>query len=197
MPYSAAMKGVIYVFVIIISITIVAAQTTIQPAPGKLDYRNERADDRIPVVKDKRQTVHETVQATVVELLELYHDAKQCHWNMRGPLYFPLHENLDEYGKIFLKYADIFAERSLHVGMPIDGRTSTVASSANLGPLQEGALTDKQVLDIMSERIYFVGKRVRERIDKISKVDEVTSNKLQDLSYELDKMVWQLRVQMQ
>jgi len=49
----------------------------------------------------------------------------------------------------------------------------------------------------MTERITTVAKRVRQRIERMSKVDEVTSNKLQDLSYELDKHVWQFRVQMQ
>jgi starvation-inducible DNA-binding protein len=38
---------------------------------------------------------------------------------------------------------------------------------------------------------------VRQRIEHLSKVDEVTSNKLQDLSYELDKHVWKFRVHMQ
>ena len=43
-----------------------------------------------------------------------------------------------------------------------------------------------------------VAKRVRQRIDSISKNgDDVTSNKFQDLSYELDHQIWQFRVHMQ
>lgn len=49
----------------------------------------------------------------------------------------------------------------------------------------------------MTQRITTVGQRVRQRIEHLSQVDEVTSNKLQDLSYELDKQVWQFRVHMQ
>jgi hypothetical protein len=40
--------------------------------------------------------VTDDLQATLVELLELYHESKQCHWNLRGPLYLPLHEQLQE-----------------------------------------------------------------------------------------------------
>ena len=42
----------------------------------------------------------------------------------------------------------------------------------------------------MTERITTVAKRVRQRIDHLSKIDEVTSNQLQELSYVLDKHVW-------
>ena len=164
---------------------------------GKLDYRNPAADPLIPVEADKRPPITDELQATVVELLELFHDSKQCHWNLRGPLYLPLHEQLQENADAYRKFADVLAERVLQVGRPVDGRTGVVAATANLGEMPGGFLTDKQVLILMTGRITTVAKRVRQRIERLSTVDEVTSNKLQDLSYELDKHVWQFRVHMQ
>ena len=167
------------------------------PAQTGLNYRNPAADDRIPVEAAKRDAVAKDMEDTVVELLELYHDAKQSHWNLRGPLYYQLHEALQGYAETYLKYTDTMAERALEVGRPIDGRTPVVASQANLGGYPGGFLEDRQVLDLMSSRIDIVAKRVRERIDRIGKVDDVTSNLLQELSYALDKQVWQLRVTQQ
>ncbi len=162
------------------------------------NYRNERADQWIPLEAEKRQAINADLQATVVELLELFHDAKQSHWNLRGPLYFPLHENLQEYADTYRKYADILAERQLQIGQPVDGRTETIVNTANLPKFPGGFLSDRQVLEIMTERIYTIAKRVRTRIESTGKNgDEVTSNKFQDLSYELDKQVWQFRVHMQ
>jgi len=173
-----------------------AASAPADPGP-KLDYRNPAADPLIPVEADKRQPITDELQATVVELLELFHDSKQCHWNLRGPLYLPLHEQLQNNADAYRKYADLLAERVLQVGYPIDGRTGVVAATSNLDEMPGGFLTDKQVLILMTGRITTVAKRVRQRIERLSKVDEVTSNKLQDLSYELDKHVWQFRVHMQ
>ena len=85
----------------------------------------------------------------------------------------------------------------LQVGNPIDGRVPVVAATANLGDFPGGYLSDKQVLILMTERINTVAKRVRQRIETMSKVDETTSNQLQELSYALDKQVWQFRVMMQ
>jgi starvation-inducible DNA-binding protein len=173
------------------------SQTT--PTNSQLgNYRNEKADQYIPLEAEKRQAINNDLQATVVELLELFHDAKQSHWNVRGPLYFPLHEALQEYSDLYLKYSDLLAERQLQIGSPADGRTDVIVQTANLPKFPAGFLTDKQVLEIMTERIFTIAKRVRQRIESTGKVgDEVTSNKFQDLSYELDKQVWQFRVHMQ
>ncbi|TDN38412.1 DNA starvation/stationary phase protection protein [Hymenobacter sp. UV11] len=164
---------------------------------GKLDYRNPAADPLIPVEAEKRQPITDDLQATVVELLELFHDSKQSHWNLRGPIYLSLHEQLQENADEYRKYGDILAERVLQVGHPIDGRTSVIAATANLGGYPGGYLSDKQVLILMTERINTVAKRVRQRIEHMSKVDEVTSNQLQELSYALDKQVWKFRVMQQ
>ncbi len=164
---------------------------------GKLDYRNPAADPLIPVEAEKRGPITKELQATVVELLELFHDSKQSHWNLRGPIYLSLHEKLQENADEYRKYADIMAERVLQVGNPIDGRVPVVAATANLGDFPGGYLSDKQVLILMTERINTTAKRVRQRIDSMGKVDETTSNLLQELSYALDKQVWQFRVMMQ
>ena len=162
-----------------------------------LDYRNPQADGRIAVEVENRTSVVNESQATVVELLDLYHAAKQAHWNIQGPLFLPLHEKLQACADTYLAYADVLAERILHVGAPADGRPGTVVATADLEEFPVGFLTDKHVLELMTRRLTEVSQRVRIRIMHLSKVDEVTSNKLQDLSYELDKQVWQFRAHMQ
>ncbi len=162
------------------------------------NYRYEKADQFIPLEEKKRQAINVDLQATVVELLELYHDAKQSHWNLRGPLFFPLHEALDEYADTYLEFADLLAERQLQIGIAADGRTTTIVKTVDMPDFPGGFLTDQQVLQIMTERIFTVATRVRQRIESTQKNgDEVSSNKFQDLSYELDKQVWKFRVHMQ
>ena len=164
---------------------------------GNLDYPNPAADPLIPVEADKRKPITDDLQATVTELLKIYHESKQSHWNIRGPLYVPLHEQLQENADEYLKYADLLAERVLQIGNPVDGRPAVVAATANIGAFPGGFLTDKQVLLLLDQYVQTVAKRVRQRIEHLNKIDEVTSNKLQDLSYELDKHVWKFRVNMQ
>jgi len=85
---------------------------------GKFDYRNPAADALIPVKADKRKSVTDDLQATVVGPLELFHDSKQSHWNLRGPQHLLLHGKLQENAGDYRKYVNILAERALQVGNP-------------------------------------------------------------------------------
>ena len=67
---------------------------------------------------DKRKPITDDSQATVVEVLEFFHDFKQSHWNLRGPLHLPIHEKLQENADDYRKYANPLAERILQVGNP-------------------------------------------------------------------------------
>ncbi len=140
---------------IVLSLAIQTAQAqnrrtsdTQQPAASSDlgNYRNERADQWVPLEMEKRQAINTDLQATVVELLELFHDAKQSHWNVRGPLYFPLHEALQEYADMYLAQADLLAERQLQIGLPADGRPETIVQTANLPKFPAGFLSDRQML---------------------------------------------------
>jgi starvation-inducible DNA-binding protein len=198
-------------FFIIFNLT--AMSTSLATAPAKhapanhapvpaapsaaLNYRNPEADGRIAVEAQNRTAIVAEAQATVVELLDLYHTAKQAHWNIQGPLFLPVHEKLQACADTYLEYADVLAERILHVGFAADGRPATVVATADLEDVPAGFLTDKHVLELMTRRLTEVGQRVRQRILHLKSVDEVTSNKLQDLSYELDKQVWQFRAHLQ
>ncbi|AWM31711.1 hypothetical protein DDQ68_02250 [Hymenobacter nivis] len=81
----------------------------------------------------------------------------------------------------------------LHVGFAADGRSGTVVAMADLEEVPAGFLTDRHVLKLMTRRLTEVGQRVRQRTLQLQSVDELTSDKLQDLSQELDKQLWQFR----
>lgn len=172
---------------------------TAPPTGSQLgNYRNEQADNWIPLEASKRQVIVADLQPTVAELLELYHDAKQSHWNLRGPLYLSLHEALQGFADLFLDQSDLIAERVLQIGQPVDGRPDVLVQTAGLPRFPGGYLSDRQVLALMDERVNTIAIRVRQRVESTSKNgDEVSSNKLQDLSYQLDKIVWKLRVMQQ
>jgi starvation-inducible DNA-binding protein len=71
-----------------------------------------------------------------------------------------LHENLQKYADLYLKYANLLAEHQLQIGMLADGQTSTVVQLANRPQFLGNPLSDRQVLDVMTERIYTVAKRI-------------------------------------
>ena len=56
--------------------------------------------------------VGNTLQAMLVELIDLALFGKQLHWNVTGPLFRPLHEQLDELVDSWRELSDVVAERA-------------------------------------------------------------------------------------
>src|ERR1700760_2884602 len=83
----------------------------------------------------ERQEVGNQLQATLVELIELSLLGKQLHWNVVGPLFRPLHLQLDELIDSWRGLADTIAERAVAIGISPDGQSAAIAAGSRLAPL--------------------------------------------------------------
>ena len=156
-------------------------------------YKNDAAKDWIAVEKENRDAAAKVLQPTVVELLDLYLDAKQSHWNLQGPEFYQLHLMYQEIADDMLKLADRVAARERQVGVPVDGRATTIAGTSDLNGYPAGELADYTTLGELGRRFYTVGTRLRTRIEAVGDADPVTQNILQDVSERIDYWTWQLR----
>ena len=155
----------------------------------------KRIEDSYPLANDEaRQKSVKILQQVTVDLLALFEDYKQMHWNLTGPLYLPLHEYYQEQSEKYRMYADVFAERILHLGYSVDGRHSTVAKTSSVPEPPVGFVTDNESLKFLVDRVTVFQKEVYQGIKDTEDSDAPTSNKLQDLAYQVDKNLWQLRV---
>ena len=59
----------------------------------------------------------------LVELIDLALVGKQLHWNVTGPLFRPLHEQLDELVDSWRELSDVVAERAVALGYSPDGQS--------------------------------------------------------------------------
>ena len=154
-----------------------------------------RIEDSYPLASDAdRAKSSKDIQQTVVDLLTLFNDHKQAHWNLNGPLYLPLHEFYQEQADMYRKYADIFAERNLSLGYSIDGRYRTIATTSTLPDMPGGYLTDNESLKLLIDRVTIFQKKTYQSMREVNDSDPVTSNKYQDLLYDVDHNLWQLRI---
>ena len=155
----------------------------------------KRIEDSYPLTSDAaRAKSARLLQQSVVDLLTLFNDYKEAHWNLNGPLYLPLHEYYQGQADLYRKYADIFAERDLSLGYSIDGRYQTIAKTTKIPEMPAGYLTDNESLQLLVDRVTIFQKEVYQAIRDTSESDPPTSNKYQDLAYDVDHDLWQLRI---
>ncbi len=143
-------------------------------------------------VDDPGKVVAE-LQAILVDLIALSLQTKQAHWNVRGPLFKPLHELYDEMtDQVRLWYDDV-AERQRALGGASDGRPSTVARGSRLDDLPAGEVSDQDSAARVLRLVESVVGRIRGGIDEMGAKDPVTQDMLIGIVEGLEKQAWMLR----
>lgn len=155
-------------------------------------YQNPAARAAVPLTTEIRDTSNEALQATLYELVALKHDTHQAHWNVTGPLFYSLHDLLGEVYQGLEPYIDQVAERKRALGVAADARNGAVAQNAEVGPIEAGLLTDKQVLVQLLEEYAVVAERIEGRIEATSD-DPITQDLLIDVGRTVEKDLWMIR----
>lgn len=135
------------------------------------------------------------LQAILVDLIHLSLEAKLAHWNVQGPLFRPLHETFDEMAEAYRGWYDEIAERNRALGVPVDGRLSTVANTSKVEGLPAGELQDRTVISMCLAQVEGVAKRTREKLGLLGELDPVTQDMVIGIVEGLEKQAWMLRVQ--
>jgi len=155
-------------------------------------YRNEAADERIPLEEKLREKSVEALQATLYELISQRHAVHQAHWNVQGPLFYSLHDLLGHFYETLGPKIDMIAERQLALGSAADGRPGAVAENAGLEDISEGYLDDQQILEMLTTRYKTISDHLSERIEATSD-DLVTQDMLINVAGTVDDQLWKLR----
>lgn len=153
------------------------------------------AQIKSPIKEQAIQGVAVELQTSLVEMIDLGLLGKQAHWNVVGPHFLTLHQQLDTFVDSFRLISDELAERCVTLGVSPDGLAKTIASHSKLEPLPPGRIPDDQVVELMCDRMGTVIQRQRERLPKIEELDPVTHDLFIKSLETLEKHHWMLRSQ--
>ncbi|MFF9394063.1 Dps family protein [Streptomyces griseoluteus] len=141
------------------------------------------------------KTVSEALQGALVDLVDLSLVAKQIHWNVVGPRFRSIHLQLDEVVLSARTASDLVAERSSALGVPPDGRASTVASGTGIKVPPAGWIKDTDAVAGMVAALGAVIGRMRERVNATGDADPVTQDMLIQITGDLEKHHWMFQAE--
>jgi starvation-inducible DNA-binding protein len=147
-------------------------------------------------VPHERDAVGEELEVTLHELVDLSLIGKQLHWMVVGPLFRPLHLQLDELVDSWRELADTVAERAVALGFFPDGQAKAVVGGSQLVPVARVPLEDHLVVRELTHRLAEVSERVRDRMNRLGNADLASQDVLIGVVRELEKQQWMLRVQL-
>ncbi|WP_250285003.1 MULTISPECIES: Dps family protein [unclassified Frankia] len=145
---------------------------------------------------NKVDRVGSLLQATLVEFVDLAQQGKQAHWNVVGPHFLPVHQQLDTLVNDVRLGADEVAERAVAIGYHPDGRSATVAKETPLSELPAGPISDADAVRAIANRLRKVADALRTRVDQLNDLDPVTQDLLIGLTATLDKHTWMFGAQL-
>jgi starvation-inducible DNA-binding protein len=155
------------------------------------------ADIGVPALsRDSRQAVAAELQHLLVDFTALSLNGKQAHWHVTGPLFVPLHEQLDTIVDDARAWADLVAERAVTLGVPVDGRPAPVAENTRVAPFQDGFVEDEKVVRLVVEELTKVAERTRAAAVRLGEFDLVTQDLVIEIQRALEKHLWMLQAQL-
>jgi starvation-inducible DNA-binding protein len=131
------------------------------------------------------------LNARLADAIDLQTQAKQAHWNVKGPNFIALHKLFDEIVEAVEDYVDEIAERAIALGGTVEGTARSVAKRSTLSEYPLQISTGKEHVAALTAAIGSFGKNVRTAIadsDRIGDAD--TTDLFTQISRGVDKWLW-------
>lgn len=145
-----------------------------------------------------RRKIIETLNLCLADAVVLQTQAKQAHWNVKGPHFIGLHKLFDEISEATLEYIDLIAERVVQLGGVAEGTACVAVQRTQLKPYPLDIVTGKAHCEALSSALATFGAAVRAGIDEADQVgDKDTSDLYTEVSRGTDQWLWFVEAHLQ
>lgn len=153
---------------------------------------------RIDLTPDHRAQICNLLNDRLADIIDLTQQARQAHWNVKGPNFIALHKLFDEIYNTLGEQTDEIAERIVALGGNAEGRVHAVAKASSLPRYPDGLHGGRDHLEALSTSVAIFGKSIRQGIDQTDKLGDADSaDLLTGISRDTDKYLWFLEAHLQ
>lgn len=147
---------------------------------------------------ESRVQLIEVLNQQLADTFDLYSQAKQAHWNVKGPDFFQLHELYDELAEMLLTHLDAIAERVTALGGTALGTVRMAANASRLDEFSDEPIGSMESVRMLAAHYADLAESTRKAIDKAEELKDMDTNDLFiDVSRDLDKSLWFLEAHFQ
>lgn len=150
---------------------------------------------KVPVENGRKGHVGELIQDLLVDLVSLALNANHARWHVIGPSLLPVREQLERLVTDLQAWADRVAERSVTLGVPVDGRPSAIGRARVLKEFPAGLVVDRQVLVEIAHEMSDVVVRARAALEPLGASDPVSQHLVIEALDGLERWLWTLQAQ--
>jgi starvation-inducible DNA-binding protein len=134
----------------------------------------------------------------LADALDLDLQAKQAHWNVKGPNFIALHELFDEVEEELEEFADDIAERAVVLGGTAYGTVRVAAGKSRLPEYPLDIRSGREHVAALSSALSKFAASARAAIDSASTLgDADTADLFTEVSRGVDKLLWKVEAHAQ
>jgi starvation-inducible DNA-binding protein len=155
----------------------------------------ETSNDLTP---DTRRSAIAMLNEHLADAIDLCLQAKQAHWNIKGPNFVGLHDLFDRIAAQAGEYSDLIAERAVALGGVARGTLQAVSGQSQLReyPLEAGDWPAH--VRSMQDALAMFGRGVRKAVDDATALNDAdTADIFTEISRGVDKSLWMVEAHVQ
>ena len=115
------------------------------------------------------------LQGRLTDSIDLMLQAKQAHWNVKGPNFIALHELFDKVFHDTEKYVDTLAERIVQLGGTARGTVRVAALQSSLPEYPVDISSAKKHVAELAHAMSFYSELIRQAIDLSTRLGDAGS----------------------
>jgi len=151
----------------------------------------ELHETKIDLAKGKREKLIGILNQSLADAVDLKSQAKQAHWNVKGPNFIALHELFDRVATELDTHVDDLAERITTLGGVAMGTVRLSAENSSLAEYPHEISDGTAHVDALSTALSDFGKKARKNIDSTDELgDKDTADLYTGISRNVDKLLW-------
>lgn len=151
----------------------------------------ELHNTKIDIDKGSREKLIAILNQRLAEAADLKSQAKQAHWNVKGPNFIALHELFDRVSAELDTHVDDIAERVTTLGGVAMGTVRLAARHSSLSEYPHEISDGTAHVDALSSALADFGGKVRKAIDTTDELgDKDTADLFTNVSRNIDKLLW-------
>ena len=182
---------------------IVITQVGVAPRGDSVESVLARMKTRlVPTQNSLRETTRramiELLNEQLADALDLGLQAKQAHWNVKGPHFIGLHELFDKVAEGVEGFTDDIAERAVELGGVALGTIQVVSKQSRLVAYPLNLATGREHVAALSNALAQFGTTTRAAIDTAARAgDADTADLFTEVSRGADKLLWFVEAHLQ
>jgi starvation-inducible DNA-binding protein len=145
-----------------------------------------------------RRSVVEILNEHLADAIDLHLQAKQAHWNIKGPNFVGLHELFDRIAAQADEYSDLIAERAVALGGVARGTLQVVSRQSRLREYPLDVDHWRAHVRAMQDALATFGRGARKAIDDATALQDAdTADLFTEISRGVDKSLWMVEAHVQ